>query len=60
MPHYEFECGACGHIHEEYMTMIEHDECKRVECPRCGIPMDPLIGRGSIAIVKGTENPTKN
>jgi len=58
MPHYEFECGACGHIHEEFQTMKEHEECKRVECPRCGIPMDPLIGNGLPPHIS-TENPYK-
>jgi putative FmdB family regulatory protein len=32
---YDYECKACGHVHEEFNVSIEERD-KQVECPKCG------------------------
>ncbi len=36
MPYYEFECLQCGEEFSEKQSFDEHDQGKRVKCPRCG------------------------
>ncbi len=34
MPHYEYQCQACGHDFSLYLTVSEHDSNKP-RCPKC-------------------------
>ena len=36
MPTYEFECEQCKKTFTEKQTFAEHDEHKKVKCPKCG------------------------
>lgn len=36
MPNYEFECEKCKATFTEKQTFAEHDEHKKVKCPKCG------------------------
>lgn len=36
MPYYEFECTECGRTFTEKESFQEHDDHKKVKCPKCG------------------------
>lgn len=36
MPTYEFECEKCREKFTEKETFAEHDQHKKVKCPKCG------------------------
>ncbi len=36
MPTYEFQCEKCKKTFTERQTFQEHDERKKVKCPKCG------------------------
>ncbi len=57
MPHYDYECEACGYELEEFQSMSAEP---LVDCPECGEPkLIRLIGLGLPPIIKGTETPCK-
>ncbi len=35
MPTYEYKCRDCGHTFEKLMTMHEHEQAKKPQCPKC-------------------------
>jgi len=35
MPYYEFKCSQCGEKFSEKQSFEEHDQGKRVKCPKC-------------------------
>lgn len=35
MPHYSYECLACGKKFDALLTLHEHD-AQKVKCPKCG------------------------
>jgi len=43
MPYYEFECTHCGEKFTRKQTFEEHDEAKRVKCPKCGTQKVNLV-----------------
>lgn len=36
MPTYEFECENCKRTFSDKQTFEEHDQHKKVKCPKCG------------------------
>ncbi len=36
MPTYEFECIQCGEKFPQKQSIEEHDQHKKVKCPKCG------------------------
>ena len=45
MPYYEFECAQCGRKFNEKQSFEEHDQGKRVKCPKCrSQKVKPVIG----------------
>lgn len=51
MPTYEYKCGSCGYVFEEFQSMKEAP--LRV-CPKCGEKVQRLIGPGAALIFKGS------
>ena len=35
MPNYEFECTQCGEKFVRKLSFEEHDEPKKIRCPKC-------------------------
>lgn len=57
MPHYDFECEACGNEFEEFQSMSAES---LIDCPKCNEPkLIRLIGSGLPPIIKGTETPCR-
>jgi len=55
MPHYDYECSACGHKFEAFHSMSAKP---LITCDNCGKDsLVKLIGMGAAAIVKGTNTP---
>lgn len=50
MPIYEYECLACGKLHE---IVQRHSDVPLTECPSCGGDMRKLISQSSF-VLKGT------
>ena len=36
MPAYEYQCGKCDEVFVDIQTFAEHDEHRKVKCPKCG------------------------
>ncbi len=36
MPNYEFQCETCKETFTEKQTFEEHDQHKKLKCPKCG------------------------
>ena len=52
MPTYDYKCGACGHLFEEFQSM-KADPLK--DCPQCGKPaLKRLMAGGAGMIFKGS------
>ncbi len=52
MPHYDYQCDACGHRFELFQTITA--ETKR-KCPQCGrLRLRRLIGPGAAIMFKGS------
>ena len=51
MPTYEYECGSCEHVFEEFQS-ITAPPCD--VCPKCGGKVRRRIGAGSAVIFKGS------
>lgn len=52
MPTYEYECADCGHILEQWQSMLDK---KLRKCPSCGkLKLQRLIGTGGGIIFKGS------
>ena len=51
MPHYDYQCQACGHVFEVFQSMT--DEPLKT-CPECQGPVKRLIGAGAGLIFKGS------
>ena len=55
MPHYDYECEACGYKFECFQSMSEEPV---YYCPVCSQPkVIRLIGMGLSPIIKGTKTP---
>lgn len=60
MPRYDYQCGSCGHLFEDYAA---HDDYTAKECPHeCGpkstrLPSLPAPARGNFGTV--SRRPTK-
>jgi putative FmdB family regulatory protein len=50
MPTYEYQCTSCGHGFEELQSM---NDLPLKTCPRCGGPLERLMGAGAGFIFKG-------
>jgi len=52
MPTYDYKCGECGHVFEEFQSM-KADPLK--DCPNCGKPaLKRLMAGGAGMIFKGS------
>ncbi len=51
MPTYEYRCTQCSHQFEQFQNIT--DEALKT-CPKCGGPVQRLIGAGAGLIFKGT------
>jgi len=52
MPTYDYQCGACDHVFEEFQSITAKPLRK---CPECGKPkLQRLIGTGAGVIFKGS------
>jgi len=52
MPTYDYKCGECGHLFEEFQSM-KADPLK--DCPKCGKPaLKRLMAGGAGMIFKGS------
>ncbi len=57
MPHYDYECKACGYELEAFHAMSAKS---LTECPGCHEQkLVKLIGSGAAVIVRGTKNPCR-
>jgi len=36
MPIYEYKCGGCEHVFDEYLTVSDRDKPLKQSCPECG------------------------
>ena len=50
MPIYDFQCGKCEFVFEEWQSMMEQKGCR---CPNCGGESRRLISQPAI-LFKGT------
>lgn len=51
MPHYDYQCEACGHVFEVFQSMTDP---VLTACPECQGPVKRLIGAGAGLIFKGS------
>ncbi len=52
MPTYEYKCDECGHLFEQFQSIMAKPLRK---CPKCGKPaLKRLIGTGAGLIFKGS------
>ena len=52
MPHYDYQCDACGHEMEVYQSITAE---KKKKCPECGkLKLKRLIGTGAAIMFKGS------
>jgi putative FmdB family regulatory protein len=51
MPTYEYQCTSCGHAFEELQSI---NDPPLTTCPRCGKPLERLMGAGAGFIFKGS------
>jgi len=35
MPRYEYRCKDCGHRFEKVMSVSEHENSRKIRCPKC-------------------------
>lgn len=49
MPYYEYECRNCGKSFTDKQSFEEHDQHKKMKCPKCGSEkVEQLVGSFSI------------
>lgn len=53
MPHYDYQCPACGYEFEEFKKEMLAPEDDLQKCPECGTRARRKIGSGSGIIFKG-------
>ena len=51
MPNYDYLCTKCGHRFEVFQKMTDP---KLTQCPKCGGPVERLIGPGAGVVFKGS------
>jgi putative FmdB family regulatory protein len=53
MPHYDYECPACGAVFEEFRKSMLAPEKDLTKCPECGTRARREIGKGAAVLFYG-------